>query len=280
MSASRPFVSVLTPTYNRRLFLPAILECYLSQTYPKDRMEWLIYDDGEDSVQDFFEAHIKPKVPTARYIRSETKLKIGAKRNRLNAEAKGDILVAMDDDDFYPPERVEHAVIALNRDRKVQLAGCSILYMYYFDTGEIYQFGPLHGRHATNGTFAIRKEYAKTHFYDETVTHAEEKSFLEDYKHPMIQLDPLKVMLVMAHSSNTFDKRPMRDQKRNPLMKLTTMKLKSFIRKESQRNFYLGLKASDFAGRLTTAAAPSEPKEDEVSPKVLPSQEISKNIDE
>jgi glycosyltransferase involved in cell wall biosynthesis len=276
MSASRPFVSVLTPTYNRRLFLPAIVECYLAQTYPKDRMEWLIYDDGEDSVQDFFESHIKPKVPNARYIRSETKLKIGAKRNRLNAEAKGDILVAMDDDDYYPPERVQHAVIALNRDRKIQLAGCSTLYMYYFDTGEIYKFGPLHARHATNGTFAIRKEYAKTHLYDETVTHAEEKSFLEDYKHPMVQLDPLKVMLVMAHSSNTYDKRPMRDQKKNPLMKATTTKLKDVIRNEAHRNFYINLKTADFARPVVQAPVPDS----EVSPKVSTSQEISTNIDE
>lgn len=272
MSASRPFVSVLTPTYNRRLFFPAILECYLSQTYPKNRMEWLIYDDGNDSIQDYFETQIKPKIPNARYIRSETKLKIGAKRNRLNAEAKGDILVAMDDDDFYPPERVEHAVIALNRDRTYQLAGCSILYMYYFDTGDIYKFGPIHARHATNGTFAIRKEYAKTHFYDETVTHAEEKSFLEDYKHPMVQLDPTKVMLVMAHSSNTYDKRPMRDQQKNPLMKKTDSKLKNFIRKESQRNFYLNLKAGDYAKPATVPTAVTVP---DVLPKVLANEETS-----
>lgn len=278
MSASRPFVSVLTPTYNRRLFLPALVECYLAQTYPKDRMEWLIYDDGEDSVQDFFDAHIKPKVPNARYIRSETKLKIGAKRNRLNVEAKGDIFVAMDDDDYYPPERVAHAVIALNRDRKIQLAGCSTLYMYYFDTGEIYKFGPLHARHATNGTFAIRKEYAKTHLYDETVTHAEEKSFLEDYKHPMVQLDPLKVMLVMAHSTNTYDKRPMRDQKKNPLMKATAMKLKDLIRKEAHRNFYLNLKAADFARAVVPDPTPTSVSE--VSPKVPTNQEVSTNIDE
>jgi glycosyltransferase involved in cell wall biosynthesis len=235
-------------------------------------MEWLIYDDGEDSIQDFFEAEIKPRVPNARYIRSETKLKIGAKRNRLNAEAKGEIFVAMDDDDFYPPERVEHAVVALNRDRKIQLAGSSTLYLYYFDTGDIYQFGPMHNRHATNGTFAIRKEYATTHFYDETVTHAEEKSFLEDYKHPMVQLDPTKVMLVMAHSSNTYDKRPMRDKQNNPLMKKTTFKLKTFVRKESQRNFYLNLKASDFVRSSVPVPAPSE---EPVLPKVSANEDSS-----
>jgi hypothetical protein len=56
---------------------------------------------------------------------------------------------------------------------------------------------------------AWRKSYAKNHEYDENVTHAEEKSTLENYVHPMIQLDPMKVMLVMSHSANTFDKKNM-----------------------------------------------------------------------
>jgi glycosyltransferase involved in cell wall biosynthesis len=31
---------------------------------------------------------------------------LGAKRNLIHKHAKGDILVYMDDDDYYPPERV------------------------------------------------------------------------------------------------------------------------------------------------------------------------------
>ena len=50
-----PFVSVLTPTYNRRRFLPSMIECYKSQTYPKDQMEWVVLDDGTDCVRDIFE---------------------------------------------------------------------------------------------------------------------------------------------------------------------------------------------------------------------------------
>ncbi len=91
---SRPFVSVITPTYNRRRFLPSLIECYKSQTYPKDRMEWIILDDGEDCVEDIFKEAAK-KIPNLRYIRREPKLLIGAKRNILNKEAKGEIIVAM-----------------------------------------------------------------------------------------------------------------------------------------------------------------------------------------
>jgi len=234
--SARPFVSVITPTYNRRKFLPALLECYKSQTYPKDRMEWIVLDDGTDCVRDFFEEAAKT-IPNLRYLREETKLLIGAKRNRLNREAKGEILVAMDDDDFYSPDRVSHAVTSLARNPKIELAGASEIYIYFSDNQKIYKLGPYNKNHATNGTMAWRRSYALTHSYDETVTHAEERSFLENYKNPMVQMDPFKVMLVISHSENTFDKKRIRDEP-NPFVKETGMKLTAFIKSKALRDFY------------------------------------------
>jgi hypothetical protein len=120
----------------------------------------------------------------------------------------------------------------------VDLAGSSEIYMYYSDIKVIYKLGPYAPTHATNGTMAWRKKYSDSHLYDETVTHAEEKSFLDEYKHPMIQLDPMKVMLVMSHTDNTFDKKKMRDQVGNPYVKKTTMKLRDFIRDGKIREFF------------------------------------------
>ena len=230
----KPFVSVVTPTYNRRKFLPAMIECYKSQTYPKDRMEWIILDDGTDCVKDIFE---DLKIPNLKYIRLDSKLLIGAKRNILNKEAVGDIVVAMDDDDFYSEERVSHVVQKFGQNPKIELAGASEIYMYYTDNKKIYKFGPYSPTHATNGTLAYRKSYGKAHLYDETVPNAEERSFLDNYKHPMIQLDTFKVMLVLSHSENTFDKKAMRD-KPNPFIKETSMKMKAFIKSAALRNFY------------------------------------------
>jgi glycosyltransferase involved in cell wall biosynthesis len=233
-----PFVSVLTPTYNRRRFIPYLIECYLHQTYPKDRMEWLIYDDGSDEVRDLFISGKAAAIPNLRYIRETEKVNIGAKRNRLNREAKGDIMVAMDDDDYYPPERVKAAVQAFKQYPGTELAGSSEVYMYYSDIQQIYKLGPYMKTHATNGTMAWRRSYALTHTYDETVTHAEEKSFLDEYKHLMIQLDPKKVMLVMSHSENTFDKKKMREQPNNPFVKKTELKIRDFIAQPFLREFY------------------------------------------
>ena len=231
-----PFVSVITPTYNRRRFIPTLIKCFLSQTYPKDRMEWIVLDDGSDRVEDIF-ATSKDSLTNFRYLYEDEKKNIGAKRNRLNRESKGEIIVAMDDDDFYFPDRVQAVVQAFKRTPNFELAGSSEIFMYYSDIKEIYKLGPYHPNHATNGTMAWRRSYASTHLYDEEVTHAEERSFLDNYKHPMIQLDPMKVMLVMSHSENTFDKKKMRDEP-NPFVKKTAHKLRDFIVDGEIRNFF------------------------------------------
>jgi glycosyltransferase involved in cell wall biosynthesis len=229
-----PFISVITPTYNRRRFIPSLIACYKHQEYPAHRMEWIVFDDGSDPVGDLFK---DLNIPNFRYIYEPEKQTIGAKRNRLNNEACGDIIIAMDDDDYYPPERVGTVVKAFKQHPKIELAGASEVYMYYSDNEEVYKLGPYNQNHATNGTMAWRRSYALTHVYDETVTHAEEKSFLDDYIHTMIQLPPMKVMLVMSHSENTFDKRKMRENP-NPLVKKTSMKLRDFIRQKPLRDFF------------------------------------------
>jgi glycosyltransferase involved in cell wall biosynthesis len=231
-------VSVITPTYNRRRFIPYLIQCYDAQTYKKENMEWIILDDGQDKVEDLITEAAK-RIPNIRYIPLDEKLTIGEKRNRLNDEAIGSIIVAMDDDDYYPPERVSHVVARFSNSKDIQLAGSSEVYMYYSDIKEIYKLGPYNPNHATNGTMAWRKSYSNTHRYDDTVTHAEEQSFLEGYKHKMIQLDPFKVMLVMSHSENTFDKKKMRDEVgKNPFIAKTTYKLKDFIKDPEVRTFF------------------------------------------
>jgi len=229
-------VSIVTPTYNRRRFIPSLIKMVQSQTYPRDKMEWIVYDDGQEEVRDLFEAQ-RANLPKLNFIWSEDKMTLGEKRNRLNKEAKGEIIVAMDDDDFYFPTRVEDAVEALQLNPGFRLAGSSEIYMYFTDTKDIWKAGPYFKGHATNGTMAWTKTYADTHQYDETVAFSEEKSFLEGYKNPLIQLNSKKVMLVMSHSDNTFDKTELRSEA-NPLLVKTTLKMKDFIKDPELFEFF------------------------------------------
>ena len=210
-SSLYPFVSICTPTFNRRPFWPMAIECFNNYDYPKDRMEWIIVDDGSDNIEDLVK-----HIPQVRYFREEQQMVLGRKRNFMHEKAKGDIIVYQDDDDYYPPERVKHAVERLMSDPKVLAGGSTVLFLYFKHISQMYRFGPYGDNHATAGTFAFKRELLKQTKYDDYKALAEERDFLKDYTIPFIQFDPLKSILVFSHNHNTFDKKRLLEYAPNP----------------------------------------------------------------
>ena len=230
-----PFVSVCTPTFNRRPFIEGIIKCFNHQDYPKDRMEWIIIDDGTDKVEDLVINH-----PHVKYFKYDTKMKLGKKRNLLHEKSKGDIIVYMDDDDYYPPQRVSHAVQKLQEHPEALCAGSSEIYIYFKHIQKMYQFGPYGPNHATAGTFAFKRKLIENRYDDEACL-AEEKSFLKDYTVPFVQLDPKKVILVFSHEHNTFDKRKLLDNPHPNFVKESTKTVDEFVKEKELKEFYMNI---------------------------------------
>lgn len=228
----KPLVTVCTPTYNRRTFIPALIQCFEEQTYPRELMEWVVVDDGDDPVGDLFDG-----VRNVKYFRVEERMTLGRKRNFMHTKASGDILVYMDDDDFYPPNRVLHAVQKLSLNPRALIAGCSKLFIYFKELDKIYQFGPYGPNHATAGTFAFRRELLGQASYDDDALVSEERYFLKNFSIPMIQLEPRDTILVFAHAQNTFDKRRLL-AKANRNVKETKFSPSVFIKNQELLEFY------------------------------------------
>jgi len=127
-------------------------------------------------------------------------------RNIGNNKCSGDIIVCMDDDDYYPAERVSHAVDALQKSNAL-LAGCSDIYLYEYFMGKLYKFKGFHDKHSTNNCMAFKKEYLKNHAHESGLLMSEEKSFTNNFTEPMVQLDSKKCIIVSSHDFNTFNKR-------------------------------------------------------------------------
>ena len=231
-NSSLPFVSICTPPFNRRPFIQTMFECFKNQDYPKNRMEWIIVDDGTDKIKDLIEAS---NIPQIRYFEIDKKLALGAKRNYMHKQVKGSIIVYMDDDDYYPPERVSHAVEMLQKNYKALCAGASEIYLYFKTMGKMIQAGPYGPNHATAGTFAFKIELLKDTKYNDDAALAEERAFLKDYTVPFVQLDPLKTILVFSHEHNTFDKREMFKTAHQDYFKESPKTVDMFIRRESEQ---------------------------------------------
>lgn len=228
-----PLVSLCTPTFNRRPFIPMMFECFKNQTYPKDRIEWIIIDDGTDKIKDLVDTS---EISQIKYFPIEEKMTLGAKRNLMHTKSSGSIIVYMDDDDYYPPERISHAVETLQKNRTALCAGSSELYIYFKHIHSMYQFGPYGPKHATAGTFAFRKELLDITKYNDTASLAEEREFLHNYTIPFVQLDPLKTILVFSHNQNTFDKKKLLEKPNPKVVKVSPKKVDDFIKFDYEEN--------------------------------------------
>ena len=264
-----PFVSVCTPTFNRRPFIPIMLECFRNQTYPKDRMEWIIVDDGTDKVKDLIDA---AKIPQIKYFQPAKRMNLGEKRNYMHKQAKGTILVYMDDDDYYPPERVSHAVERLTENKDALCAGSSEMYVYFKHIQKMIQCGPYGPNHATAGTFAFRASLLDQTQYEDHAALAEERAFLKEYTIPFVQLDPMKTILVFSHIHNTFDKKKLLENPHPDYLKESPKTVDQFIQGEKEahiRKFFM-----EDIDALLAVYEPGEPK---MKPEVL---EQTKKIEE
>jgi len=232
-TSNQPFVSICTPTFNRRPFIPVIIKCFENQTYPKDKMEWIIIDDGTDKIEDLV-AHL----PYVKYFKYDEKMTIGKKRNISNEKATGDIIVYMDDDDYYPADRVKHAVDTL-RSSKALCAGSSAMFIYFKHIHKMYQFGPYGPTHATAATFAFKRELLKQTRFDEDSSIAEERKFLKEYTIPFVQLESKKSILVFSHNHNSFDKKELLKQLPNPSVHETVVTPNDLVKEPDILKFFM-----------------------------------------
>ena len=229
-----PFVSICTPTFNRRPFIPYLIKCFEQQTYPQGCVEWIIVDDGTDKIGDLV-AHL----PYVKYFSYDRRMLLGEKRNIMNSKGKGDIFVYMDDDDYYPPTRISHAVDTLLANPEALCAGSSIVHIYFKSLDKIYQFGPYGPKHSTAATFAFRRCLLKDHKYDENIAVSEERSFLNNYTVPFVQLDPFQSILVFAHDHNSVNKEMLLENAHPDYIKPTNLRVDNFVKEADIREFYM-----------------------------------------
>jgi glycosyltransferase involved in cell wall biosynthesis len=106
MTIGLPLISCITPTYNRRRFLPAAVAQFLRQDWPSK--ELIVVDDGTDCVRD-----VVPDDPRIVYIRLDRRATIGRKRNIACDRARGEVVAHWDDDDWHATHRLRLQAQAL-----------------------------------------------------------------------------------------------------------------------------------------------------------------------
>ncbi|HEX8149848.1 MAG TPA: glycosyltransferase [Pyrinomonadaceae bacterium] len=194
-----PLVTCVMPTRDRRPFIAQALRCFGRQDY--ENLELLVVDDGE-SIADCL-----PEGGRVRYVRPERRLTLGAKRNFACEQARGEIVVHWDDDDWYPPWRVGAQVRAL-LDGRADVSGSSRVFYFrpsdgraweyrYFSPGAVWVAG---------NTLAFRKSFwERNRFPDVQV--GEDSLFLRGDPNCVIaDLAEPSLCLGVVHAGNTSPK--------------------------------------------------------------------------
>ena len=195
-----PFVSICTPTYNRRPFWPMAIKCFENYDYPKERMEWIIVDDGTDPIRDLVE-----HIPQVKYYREEHQMILGRKRNYMHEKTIGDIIVYQDDDDYYPPDSIRERVTSMIKTNKKCVCcttiGCFHIQRYI----SIISTPPLHDpyyQRVSEASLCFYKSFWDEAKFDDRDS-SESESLVSGRIQDICEIEFTKVINSLLHDSNT-----------------------------------------------------------------------------
>jgi glycosyltransferase involved in cell wall biosynthesis len=119
-----PAVSVIIPTYNHRDFVLQALDSVFSQTFSD--YEVIVVNDGSPDNTDAILAPLA-RSGRIRYV-AQRNAGQGAARNRGLAESRGEFIAYLDDDDLWPPDKLEWQVDLLRKSNALMLGGAVALF--------------------------------------------------------------------------------------------------------------------------------------------------------
>jgi len=134
-------ISIITPTFHRERYLERIFEVISRQTY--SNWEWLVSDDSPQPSPCLSQITDE----RVRYFHSTKRITIGEKRNRMVEQARGEVILNFDDDDYYSPNYCAVMVDRLNQGFDfVKLSGWYVYSKLYhwFGYWDCTKFSELH----------------------------------------------------------------------------------------------------------------------------------------
>ena len=195
MEKAEPMVSCILPTRNRRRFLPQALRCFARRTYAN--AELIVIDDSDRPA-----GPLCREVPGVRYLRLTQPAPLGTKVNLAIAEARGEFLQRLDDDDYYAPgfiaTSVRHAPVE-DRDSAVVARCCFLIAM----AGRPQVLHSGHGWNAGGSLFFHRSCWLRQPFRD--VAQSEDSHFLRDLQPRILRVCAAEEYMVVRHGNNTWN---------------------------------------------------------------------------
>ena len=201
-----PDISIITITKNRREFMPLAKYCYLLQSYPQDKIEWIIADDGDDLIEDTLFG-----IPNVTYVKCPTGMGIGQKRNFAISKAMYDVFVMMDDDDVYPENSVLHRVAMMMKEPAKECAFCTTIPCYdivkYNSFMNVPPITLNMSERVSEATLIFTRKFWEDNKFSDDVNIAEGDAFIRGREQMCRELSPQEVIVSLVHPKNSSSRK-------------------------------------------------------------------------
>jgi hypothetical protein len=201
-----PGVSIVTPTRDRIQFMELAKVCFESLAYPRDKLEWVVIDDGEISCK-----HIVQDMPNVKYVWEETGKTIAWKRNLGVRMASHNVICHMDDDDIYPHNSIIDRVSNLLRSPAVECVFCTTIPCYdiknYISFVNVPPTKLEMASRVSEATMCFTRAFWNEHPFDDDVKIAEGHTFIRGREQKCRELCPEQVIVSLVHPKTTSSRK-------------------------------------------------------------------------
>lgn len=201
-----PNVSIVTITKDRRVFMPLAKYSYMIQSYPEDKLEWVIVDDGDDPIEDTLFG-----VPNVVYVRCDKKMTISEKRNLGVEKSMYDIVAFMDDDDVYPNNSILQRTAMMLKAPAKECAFCTVIPCYDITKYSSFMNVPPNvlpmSQRVSEATLIFTKKFWEEKKFDNSVNIAEADAFIRGREEMCREISPQEVIVSLVHPRNTSSRR-------------------------------------------------------------------------
>ena len=203
---SLPDISIVTITKDRRIFMPLAKYSYMIQSYPENKLEWVIVDDGDDPIDDTLIG-----VPNAVYLRCPKGMSISDKRNLGVDKCMYELVAFMDDDDVYPNNSILQRAAMVMKEPVKQCAFCTTIPCYDISKYSSFMNVPPMtlpmSQRVSEASMIFTKKFWNERKFENSVNIAEADTFIRGREDMCREISPQEVIVSLVHPLNTSARR-------------------------------------------------------------------------
>lgn len=203
---SLPDISIVTITKDRRVFMPLAKYSYMIQSYPENKLEWVIVDDGDDAIDDTLIG-----VPNVVYVRCPKGMSISDKRNLGVDKCMYELVAFMDDDDVYPNNSILQRAAMMMKEPSKECAFCTTIPCYdivkYSSFMNVPPMTLPMSQRVSEASMIFTKKFWNERKFENSVNIAEADTFIRGREDMCREISPQEVIVSLVHPLNTSARR-------------------------------------------------------------------------